>query len=58
MLEHIRESLARSMAYAYRLSNNRENAIVLVLHKHPDIEEEILRNMWEAIDAYVDTQEN
>jgi len=52
------ELWADAMQDAYRRSNNRENACILVLCKYPEIPTDIRHAMWEAIDAYVDAEES
>ena len=48
------DDVAYAMQDSYKANHNRENACIDVLHKFPDINIEVLRAMWDAIDAYVD----
>ena len=48
------EKAAYAMQDAYLNNNNRENACIDVRQKHPDADQDILRGMWQAIDAFYD----
>lgn len=48
------EETAYSMQKAYNKNNNRENACIEVNHEHPNVSWEIIRAMWQAIDAFYD----
>lgn len=48
------EKACYAMEKAYKTNSNRENAVADVAYIFPQIEAQILRVMWSAIDAYVD----
>lgn len=56
MKEETLEQWAYAMQDAYRRSNNRENACILVMQKYPEIPADIRHAMWDAIDAYADVK--
>lgn len=43
-----------AMADAYHNTRTRPEAVSLVKQENPDISNELLENLWGAIDAYVD----
>jgi hypothetical protein len=48
------EQIGRSAAHAYATTKNRHEFLGAMRKKHPGIQPNIIRALWEAIDAYED----
>ena len=56
--DEIQEKVAYAMQEAYKNNRNRENACIDVSTKYPNFSFSTLRAMWDAVDAYVDINED